>query len=157
MSFSCFLYTFKFVKYHVYSQYELGNHSWTDFNFCRDGAHIMGGVTSEQDTGKRRQPGHQRKLRKTVSIDEIQSCEMLEKMPEITLRTNGIGLPNVRIGHFRVSGIGKCRLYINLKYPPFVHVTTVSGKHIFFNTKDPEVTAGLFEAISDSIKPAQHE
>ena len=93
----------------------------------------------------------------TVSIDEIQSCEMLEKMPEITLRTNGIGLPNVRIGHFRVSGIGKCRLYINLKYPPFVHVTTDSGKHIFFNTKDPEVTAGLFEAISDSIKPAHHE
>lgn len=92
-----------------------------------------------------------------VSIDEIQSCEMLEKMPEITLRTNGIGLPNVRIGHFRVSGIGKCRLYINLKYPPFVHVATVSGKHIFFNTKDPEVTAGLFEAISDSIKPAHHE
>lgn len=88
----------------------------------------------------------------TVSIDEIQSCEMLEKMPEITLRTNGIGLPNVRIGHFRVSGIGKCRLYINLKYSPFVHVTTASGKHIFFNTKDPEVTAGLFEAISDSIE-----
>lgn len=93
----------------------------------------------------------------TVSIDEIQSCEMLEKMPEITLRTNGIGLPNVRIGHFRVSGIGKCRLYINLRYSPFVHVTTASGKHIFFNTKDPEVTAGLFEAISDSIKPAHHE
>ncbi len=88
----------------------------------------------------------------TVSIDEIQSCEMLEKMPEITLRTNGIGLPNVRIGHFRVSGIGKCRLYINLRYSPFVHVTTASGKHIFFNTKDPEVTAGLFEAISDSIE-----
>ena len=93
----------------------------------------------------------------TVSIDEIQSCEMLGKMPEITLRTNGIGLPNVRIGHFRVSGIGKCRLYINLRYSPFVHVTTASGKHIFFNTKDPEVTAGLFEAISDSIKPAHHE
>ena len=33
----------------------------------------------------------------TVSIDEIQSCEMLEKMPEITLRTNGIGLPNSNI------------------------------------------------------------
>ena len=92
-----------------------------------------------------------------VSIDEIQSCEMLEKMPKITIRTNGIGLPNVRIGHFRVSGIGKCRLYINLKYPPYVHVATVSGKHIFFNTKDPEGTAGLFEAVSDSIKPAHHE
>ena len=87
-----------------------------------------------------------------VRLDEIRACELIEKMPEITFRTNGVGMPNIRIGHFRVSGIGKCRLYINLKYPPFVHVSTVSGKNIFFNTKDPEVTAGLFEAISDSIR-----
>ena len=84
----------------------------------------------------------------TVRLDEIKSCELLEQMPKICLRTNGIGLGKIQIGHFRVDGIGKCRLYLDLGYPPFVHVTTTSGEHIFFNTKDPAVTGELYDALS---------
>ena len=72
--------------------------------------------------------------RHTVRLNEIESCELMEQMPRIKIRTNGIGLGKIQIGHFRVEGVGKCRLYLNLRYPPFVHITTASGEHIFFNT-----------------------
>ena len=86
--------------------------------------------------------------RHTVRLDEIESCELLEQMPKIRIRTNGIGMGKIQIGHFRVDGIGKCRLYLDLRYPPFVHVTTFSGEHIFFNTKDPELTGKLYDELS---------
>ena len=86
--------------------------------------------------------------RHTVRLNEIESCELMEQMPRIKIRTNGIGLGKIQIGHFRVEGVGKCRLYLNLRYPPFVHITTASGEHIFFNTKDPGVTRELYDAIS---------
>lgn len=88
--------------------------------------------------------------RQTVRLDEIKSCELLGQMPKIRIRTNGIGLGKIQIGNFRVEGIGKCRLYLNLRYPPFVHVTTISGEHIFFNTKNPAFTKELYDALSRS-------
>ena len=64
LSCSRFLHTFKFGKFHVYrQQYELGNHNRTDIVLCRDCTHDIWNVTSEQDRSKRRQSGHQRKLR----------------------------------------------------------------------------------------------
>ena len=86
--------------------------------------------------------------RHTVRLDEIESCELLQQMPKIRIKTNGISLGNIQIGHFRVKGVGKCRLYLDLRYPPFVHVTTASGEHIFFNTENPAATRELYDALS---------
>ena len=61
----------------------------------------------------------------TIAIDDIESVVLADKLPEIVLRTNGIGFRHIKVGHFRLKGTGKCRLYVNLRYPPYVHIVTV--------------------------------
>ena len=54
---------------------------------------------------------------------------------EIEIRTNGIGMGNIQKGHFSIEGFGSCRLYVDLKYPPFVLLGLDTGEIIIFNTK----------------------
>ena len=49
-----------------------------------------------------------------VRLNDIRMIELLDSLPEITARTNGIGLGNINKGHFRLEGVGACRLYVNL-------------------------------------------
>ena len=86
----------------------------------------------------------------TVTPDGIKTAELLDSLPKITIRTNGIALGDSMIGHFRMKGIGACRLYLKMNRPPFVHVVTTGGKHIFFNTEEPSRTRELFDALNRS-------
>ena len=43
----------------------------------------------------------------SVELGEIRSVERLDSLPKIKIRINGIGWPNIKIGHFLVEGIGK--------------------------------------------------
>ena len=69
---------------------------------------------------------------------------------EIEIRTNGIGMGNIQKGHFRIEGFGSCRLYVDLKYPPFVLLGLDTGEIIIFNTKNPSETESLYRACLDS-------
>ena len=82
-----------------------------------------------------------------IPLDEIRMVEMLDCLPEIEARTNGIGMEYVQKGNFRLEGIGACRLYVNLKYSPFVHIVTAGAGHIFFNTEDSVMTKELYDRI----------
>jgi hypothetical protein len=35
--------------------------------------------------------------------EDIISFELMEKLPEVTVRTNGVGLPTLSKGHFKVG------------------------------------------------------
>ena len=86
-----------------------------------------------------------------VPLDEIRMVEMLDSFPEIEARTNGIGMVHVQKGNFRLDRVGACRLYVNMKYSPFVHIVTSDTGHIFFNTDDPALTEELYDMISSSV------
>lgn len=79
-----------------------------------------------------------------VKISDIRSVTLEDSLPEIEARTNGVGMGNVQKGHFRLSGLGKCRLFVNLKYTPYLHIVTWSGENIFFNSRDPELTRSIY-------------
>lgn len=86
----------------------------------------------------------------TVTPDGIKTAELLDSLPKITIRTNGFALGDSMTGHFRMKGIGACRLYLKMNRPPFVHIVTSGGKHIFFNTEEPSRTRELFDALNQS-------
>ena len=86
----------------------------------------------------------------TVDRGSIRSVQLLDSLPEIEVRTNGIGMGNIQKGHFRIEGFGSCRLYVDLKYPPFVLLGLDTGENIIFNTLDPDETESLYRACLDS-------
>ena len=88
-----------------------------------------------------------------IPFDDIDTVLLVESLPDITLRTNGISTNKVNIGNFKTSDGDKCRLYINKSTPMFVEIrcqqTTDNGQRslIFINRKTVEETKSLYDEI----------
>ena len=76
----------------------------------------------------------------------MEAMSIMETLPEIELRTNGIGMGNIQTGHFRLEGTGPCRLYVNLRFSPFVQLVLDDGEIIIFNTSEKDRTMELYES-----------
>ena len=83
---------------------------------------------------------------KRINLAEINKVELVEKLPDITRKNNGLDVGYVRKGHFSLSGQGKAILNLNLSKPPFIRIDTDSGL-FYINTGAPEQTRELYEEI----------
>ncbi|WP_342431859.1 DUF3784 domain-containing protein [Neobacillus sp. FSL H8-0543] len=80
--------------------------------------------------------------------EDIISIELMEEMPEVTIRTNGVGLPTLSKGHFKVKDYGSSLLFIQKGSSPYIYIE-LKEKKIFFNDKEPEQTRNWYEQISE--------
>lgn len=83
----------------------------------------------------------------TTPIDQIEKCELLEKLPRITTKTKGMAMSNIRKGHFKMDNFGKCRLILTLKNPPYIFVELKNGDKIIFNSSDSTSTKEHFKSL----------
>ena len=94
----------------------------------------------------------------TIPVADIDTVLLVEKLPSIKTRANGISTRKVNIGIFKMSDGNKCRLYINKDVPLFVEIkcqqTTDNGQQtlVFINRKTVEDTKALYEEIFNSIE-----
>ena len=96
-----------------------------------------------------------------IPLSDIDTVLLIEQLPEINYRSNGISTRKVDIGKFKMSDGNKCRLYINKSTPSFIEIrcqqTTDDGQQtssqnlIFVNRKTVEETKMLYEEIFNSI------
>lgn len=84
----------------------------------------------------------------TVSTDQIQRSELLEHIPRITAKTNGLSVDGIYKGHFHVDGLGRCRLFLRLPNPPYLLVEMQNGDKILFNSPDASYTKEVFEKLN---------
>ena len=94
----------------------------------------------------------------TIPVSDIDTVLLVEKLPSIRTRANGISTRKVNIGIFKMSDGNRCRLYINKDVPLFVEIkcqqTTDNGQQtlVFINRKTVEDTKALYEEIFNSIR-----
>jgi Domain of unknown function (DUF3784)/Bacterial PH domain len=86
--------------------------------------------------------------------EDITSIELMEKLPEVTVRTNGVGLPALSKGHFKVRGYGSSLLFIQKGSSPYIYIE-LGNKKIFINDKDSDQTRLWFEQVSEKAKLTQ--
>ena len=93
-----------------------------------------------------------------IPVADIDTVLLVEKLPSIRTRANGISTRKVNIGIFKMSDGNKCRLYINKDVPLFVEIkcqqTTDNGQQtlVFINRKTVEDTKALYDEIFNSIE-----
>ncbi len=85
-----------------------------------------------------------------VSWEEITGISLENEIPKITTRNNGLGLGEIRKGHFTVEGKGRGRLYLESDKGPFLCITTAES-FIIINYKDPAATATLYRILSQTM------
>ena len=90
-----------------------------------------------------------------IPVADIDTVLLVEKLPSIRTRANGISTRKVNIGIFKMSDGNKCRLYINKDVDAFVEIRLVAqGSQpqdlVFINRKTVEDTKALYEEIFNS-------
>lgn len=86
-----------------------------------------------------------------IKVSDIDSVTIIDKMPSIKARTNGLGLGPIRKGFFTVENQGKCRLFLHSYQGPFVKISTQDQGVIYVNFKNREKTELVYLAIK-SVK-----
>lgn len=82
-------------------------------------------------------------------LEEVETVQLMEDMPEVTWKINGFGLSTMAKGHFKVKGYGKSLLFIH-KEAPYVYIR-VNDQHIFLNDGNPGETKDWYDELSRNI------
>ena len=69
----------------------------------------------------------------TLSPPDILSIELVDRLPKITLRTNGFALGTVRKGYFRTKDKETVKLILNGKQRPLILLTKTDGDKIYYS------------------------
>ncbi|WP_370224138.1 DUF3784 domain-containing protein [Cytobacillus sp.] len=80
------------------------------------------------------------------TYEDIKSVQLLEVMPEVTWRQNGIGLPTLSQGHFKVTGYGSSLLFIQKDHMPILYIE-LKDEQIFVNSKDAAETQSWYDEL----------
>ncbi|WP_054693546.1 DUF3784 domain-containing protein [Syntrophomonas palmitatica] len=77
----------------------------------------------------------------TIKYSEIEKLELLEKLPAISMRTNGMATGPIAKGHFKLKEGGAVTLFLRSSTPPFLNITFKDGREMiiinFSNLKKP--------------------
>ena len=90
----------------------------------------------------------------TIPVSEIDTVLLIEKLPSIRTKADGISTRKVNIGKFKMIGGDKANLYINKNVDMFIeiklnaHNSQPKANMIFINRKTVEETKALYEEIS---------
>ena len=92
----------------------------------------------------------------TIPVSDIDTVLLVEELPSIKTRTNGISTRKVNIGEFKMSDGEKANLYINKNVDMFIEIklnaqcSMPEADLIFINRKTVEETKALYEEIFNS-------
>lgn len=84
------------------------------------------------------------------SIKDIKQLELMDEMPEVLVRTNGVGLPTLSKGHFKVKDYGKSLLFIQKGSSPYIYIE-LEKRRIFINDNDSEQTIRWFKELQKEV------
>ncbi len=88
-----------------------------------------------------------------INVNDIDTVMLVENLPSIKTRTNGISTRKVNIGNFKMSDGNKCRLYVNKAVDMFIEIklkaqsSKPEASVIFINKQTIEETQSLYEEI----------
>ncbi|MFY0650907.1 MAG: DUF3784 domain-containing protein [Cyclobacteriaceae bacterium] len=80
--------------------------------------------------------------------DKMTSIDLIDSIPKVEGKVNGLGISGIRKGTFRIANWGNCQLYIESANGPFILVKT-SGKKIIINQAEPQQTKALFDQLTE--------
>lgn len=82
------------------------------------------------------------------AVADIEQLALVDEMPS-GVKTNGEATNQYARGHFRLKQLGKARLYVFKRNPPYIQIK-LADTYIYFNEKDPAQTKLLYEQIQEA-------
>ena len=83
-----------------------------------------------------------------VWLDEIETLELIDEMPENLFRTNALGSKHLYKGKFTGGGMVDLKILADPTVPPYLKIKTGSDGYFIFGTRNPEITQQVFAALA---------
>lgn len=84
-----------------------------------------------------------------IKLSEIISVTIKGHMPEIKYKSNGSSLGSMKKGYFKLEDIGRTKLFVDEKKPPFIFIEMHSGLRII-NTDEASKTEKLYKDLLEA-------
>lgn len=88
---------------------------------------------------------------RTIPKENINEIRLVDNIPEIKMRTNGIGLGKIQKGNFKLDGISKGVLFLENDNGPYIQIST-NVYTVFINYTDDTKTLELFNELDNDFK-----
>ncbi len=86
-----------------------------------------------------------------LKLQDIESAEVIESLPNDMNRTNGFGTSTRALGHFSSDELGKGRMYVFIENAPYIFLNTKEG-FLIVNSKDDKETLQWYNLISEQLQ-----
>lgn len=80
------------------------------------------------------------------ALKGVKQVKLIEEMPAVVSKSNGVGLSTLAKGHFKVKDYGNCLLYIHKNSSPYIYIELEKEK-IFINAKEPSKTKEWYKQL----------
>jgi hypothetical protein len=87
---------------------------------------------------------------RVIPFRSIQSAELIDKVPEILAKTNGLATQNYSIGNFKVAD-RPAVMYVDRQSTPVLKIKTAERDY-YFTSKQPEQTKNLYQQIQNHLQ-----
>lgn len=87
---------------------------------------------------------------RTITKESVTEIKLIDNIPEIKMKTNGIGLGKIQKGNYKLEGINKGVLFLENNDGPFIQITTKSYT-VFINYKDDAKTLDIYKKINSEF------
>lgn len=86
-----------------------------------------------------------------IKTSEIESIELVNKLPEITVKTNGFALQTIKKGYFKTKNGEKVKLLVNSDKQPVIFITTKDNQKIYYSSKS-DSNKMIFDELKNVLK-----
>jgi len=86
-----------------------------------------------------------------IKTNEIKSIDLVNELPEISVKTNGFALQTIKKGYFKTKNGEKVKLLVNTNKQPMIFITTNDNEKIYYSSKNKSNEI-IFNELKNSIK-----
>lgn len=87
----------------------------------------------------------------TIPLDSVTSVRLVDKLPYIERRTNGYSFNGVALGRFETADGRALTMHVYSADGPFVELVTRGGRHVYFNSRDAQLTRKACHSIRKAL------
>ena len=86
-----------------------------------------------------------------LKANEIKSIELVNELPEISIKTNGFALQTIKKGNFKTKNGENVKLFINSIEQPIIYITTNNNQKIYYSSKDNS-NQKIYDQLKNEMK-----
>lgn len=88
-----------------------------------------------------------------IPLNEISQIRMVNKLPAIKMRTNGLDMGYIKKGYFKLDSLGRTKLLLHSAHGPYLNIMLNDSSFLILNSSNPATTNLYFSDLQKYFQP----